>query len=309
MLGYGNEILQKCNGEISFLNAICVFGVSLLQLNSFFIQFNACVWKCVFLRYRIKRISLEEDIRMLKIAICDDNVGYATGLKNQIRALIPGEERVKFREYSRGNDFLFDLSEKREPDVLFLDVQMPDLDGYNIAKKMREQTELTLLVFCSGVAEPTPELFKVDAYRYLLKQYNPQQMRRELREIIDCAVQKKEECYLWGYQRQSHYKIMLEHILYISIAKRGSVIHLINYSYHGENITELNCKLRLSEIYEKIKEAGFEYAHNSYIVNMKYVLRRNSNEIELSDEIILSVSRSKAKTFEKSLCNYCSEMY
>ncbi|MBQ8188779.1 MAG: response regulator transcription factor [Lachnospiraceae bacterium] len=246
---------------------------------------------------------------MLKIAICDDNVSYATGLKNQIRSLIPGKERVKFREYSRGNDFLYDLSEKKEPDVLFLDVQMPDLDGYNIAKKMREQTESLLLVFCSGVAEPTPELFKVDAYRYLLKQYNPQRMRRELREIIDCAVRKKEECHLWGYQRHSYYKIMLEHILYVSIAKRGSIIHLIDYAYDGESIKELNCKLRLTEIYERIKSAGFEYAHNSYIVNMKYVLRRNSTEIELPDKIVLSVSRSKAKTFEKSLCDYCSEIY
>ena len=246
---------------------------------------------------------------MLRIAICDKNVKYTQWLKKQIMEVVPKEKKVKFREYVNGNDFLEDLYVKKEPDILFLDVQMPDMDGYHIAVKLRRYTKYTLLIFCSGAASPAPEFFQLGVYRFLLKQYDTQRMKKELEEILNNAINKKEESYLWGHYRRSYHKIMPRDVLYVSIAKRGSMIHCYNDLMSKENSWEISCKNKLSEIYEKLKSCGFAYAHNSYIVNMRYVVRKNAKEVELIDGTILSVSRSKTKLFEKALAEYCAEYY
>ena len=63
----------------------------------------------------------------------------------------------------------------------------------------------------------------------------------------------------------------------------------------------ISCKMNLDEMYEMLKDYGFEYAHNSYLVNLKYVTRKTTTELELIDGTHLSISRSKENSFTDAL--------
>ena len=71
----------------------------------------------------------------------------------------------------------------------------------------------------------------------------------------------------------------------------------------------MHCKESLGDLYERLAGRGFEYAHNSYIVNLKYVKKLYSEELKLVDGQVLSVSRTKIKNLRKQVTEYFERKY
>lgn len=246
---------------------------------------------------------------MLRIAICDDDQEFLRYLKRKIIGLIADQTELEFFEYRSGKDLLKGLQSEKEMDALFLDVQLPDMDGYMAAREFRQKYNSTVLVFCSGVCAPTPEFFKVTPYRYLLKQYSDGRFENELREVFEYVFRKQEQPFVWGIFEKTMYKLTLDDILYISIAKRGCTIHLMPNSYLGKKTESMSTPLKLAELYPSIRDCGFAYAHNSYVVNMKYIMKRNMVELEMLGEIKLTISRSKVKDFDAAFVKFLASRY
>lgn len=246
---------------------------------------------------------------MFRIAICDDDREFIRYLKEIIVTVIRKDIKIEFWEFHNGKELLRGLYGRKECDILFLDVQLPGMDGYTVAKKFREKYNAAILIFCSGVCLPTPEFFKVTPYRYLLKQYSVKKMENELQEIAAHLYRKKEQPYIWGSFEKNRYRLSLDDILYLSIAKRGCTVHLLPNSSSAHLSTEMACQEKLADLYAIIKDYGFAYAHNSYVVNLKYVTKRNMTELELTDGSILNISRSKGKEFEAEFVRYLASKY
>lgn len=104
--------------------------------------------------------------------------------------------------------------------------------------------------------------------------------------------------------KQYHFKIKLDCILYISIAKRGSKIHIYDFDLPFEHNGVLLSDKKVCELFEELSNSGFAYAHNSYIVNLQYVKIRNREEIELINGEVLSIARSKLPEFRKRVEEY-----
>lgn len=246
---------------------------------------------------------------MLRIAICDDDNTFILYLKQRIKNVLCDGEEVEFYEYHSGAELMCAQFDQAEFDILFLDVQMPEMNGNEVAREFRAKYAATTLVFCSGVCLPTPETFKVTPYRYLLKQFPDQKLENELREIFEYLNRQKNGPYVWGNFKKNRYKLYLDDVSFISIVKRGCSIHLLPESTLYGLSSEMHSENKLSELYEETRGYGFTYAHNSYIVNMKYVVRQTGVEIELADGNILTVSRSRWKDFENDFSKYMASKY
>lgn len=246
---------------------------------------------------------------MYNIIICDDDKKFIQYMKNIILASDINENEVIFHEYCSGEEFLLKLDRNKEYDLLILDMQMKELNGNKTAKLFREEFPTTTLVFCSGVCLPTVESFETTPFRYLLKEYNDSRMMQEMGVIIEQVKDKKEEPFIVGSYHGNVVKVKPDEILYVVIAKRGSHIYVrpnvLKYKFEKNII----CREKVEKLFGILKDYGFAYAHNSYIVNLKYIRSKTLVELELIDGTLLSISRSKEKELRAALAENLGKKY
>ena len=232
---------------------------------------------------------------MYYIAICDDDSNFIKYMESMLLKSGLQGEQVFFFEYNSGEDLIDSINTCGKIDLLILDIQMKKLDGNGTARLFRNQFPSSVMVFCSGVYLPTVESFETTPFRYLLKEYTDQRMIRELKAIVQEVKNKTIEPVVIGTWNYNMIKLKLEEILYISIARNGSNIYINPKIIKYEFENRITSKKKLPELYSILKNYGFEYAHNSYIVNLNHIKRKTTKELELSDGTVLSIARSKEK--------------
>ena len=137
-------------------------------------------------------------------------------------------------------------------------------------------------------------------------------MQAEITEIVSEMKRKKNYPFVMcKYSSgKDQIKVYPESILYIAIRNESSEI----FAYGRLKAKYPNATLRLNQsldALEKIfnQECGFVRAHNSYIVNMEYIIFANPHEIKMIDGTQLSVSRSRSKEFQRIFAEYISAKY
>lgn len=246
---------------------------------------------------------------MFKIAICDDDKNFIDYTKKVLVGAGLNEKEAKFYEYYSGEDFLFDMEDGIELDILILDIQMKGIDGNRVAVEFRKRYANTTLVFCSGIYKPSPETIKVSPFRFILKEYSDERMLNEFREIVEWIKSKRNNPVLCGYDGYNHFQVSSDDIMYISIAKRGSYIHTCLGEMNYKEAKVISCKKKVEDLYEMLKDFDFVYAHNSYIVNLKYIKSRMKEEIQLMNGEILSVSRARTRELRGKMISYLEKKY
>lgn len=79
--------------------------------------------------------------------------------------------------------------------------------------------------------------------------------------------------------------------------------------YCGDSGEKYTSSQKLTEFHEQLKQFGFAYAHNSYIVNLKYVAVVRPTELEFVNGEKLTISRAKAKEFKQAFALSLGQKY
>lgn len=192
-----------------------------------------------------------------------------------------------------------------QPDVVFLDVEMPKLDGMRVAKALMELKNPPLFVFATAYPQFAVEAFRYDAIDYLLKPYDEEQ----LKETID-RIEKK----LSGAKEMEQVKPSGK----LALETDGEIFYLepkeILYIYRDDKVTkvvtiaaEYETKTPLKELESRLLSFGFFRIHKSFLVNLEYVTRltpwfNGAYQLEIEGcKELLSVSRNYIKALRTKL--------
>lgn len=232
------------------------------------------------------------------IAICDDEKDSIREIKE---ILLEGEAEpgeFKISVFPSGAALM--NANVGRYDLLILDMVFPEESGREIAHEYRNRNKDGMFVFCTGKASPVPEDFRLGPYRYMKKEY-PRRLRRDLLETVEEMYRRRIKSRLKVTEGKTTILLHIEDILYLEIAKSGSYIYY--YKKPGELCT-VKVKEKPRELYPNLFAYGFEFAHNSYLVNCHYLHKWNSRELELVNGKCLSVSRAREKKFAEAAMKY-----
>lgn len=224
---------------------------------------------------------------MLRIAICDDEEFWLNEISNRISECL-NLIKVQFyiETFANGENL---ITNGLSYDVVFLDVQMNNINGIEIGEIIRKTNKDLLIVFVSAIIDYAPKGYQVDAFRYLLKV----SLNDELPKAIDDIIRKlniNNQIFKFK-QGTEEIEIPLNNILYFEILNRKLLIHTINY-----DIPVIEINKSLTEVISNIDSSCFVKAQKSYLVNMCYILQIKNYFIYLINGINIKASQKNYKS-------------
>lgn len=230
----------------------------------------------------------------MRIAVCDDENFYRQQALTTIEDISKSLD-VMVDAFADGNQ-LINKFKTLPYDLIILDIEMPDIDGLSLARKLREISENVYIVFLTSHIEFALEGYEVNALRYLTKPVD----RQKLKEILDYISQKQmEEEVLWIKTDEADEKIRLSEILYFEAQNQNVIINTNNNSY----VTRYN----LGDYEKELKAKGFVRIHRSYIAALDKISRLGKGCVHLESDISLPVSRSKEKELKAALLRFADK--
>lgn len=253
---------------------------------------------------------------MYEVAICDDSSMDRELLKRCIRELEEAENII-FHEYDSGKTLLQDM-EKIRFNLIFLDIQMDELDGEKVADEIRKCDSEVVLTFITGYAEPTLHTIKVQPFRFIKKNMSEEEKKKDISESIKRMVEKSQVPVLLGKIGSSRIVLKPDDIVYIEKYKKAVRVHISDAAkkafkkyMDGSQESDIRISDKLENIYHILSKHGFGYPHDSYIINFKYMISCTENEIRLEgfSETTFKVTRSKAVEFNRLKKEYLTAKY
>lgn len=215
------------------------------------------------------------------IAICDDEIAevkYLAMVVNNWARL--NNIIVTISTFNSAESFLFQYADDKSCDILLLDIQMNNMNGVELAKKVRSISETVQIVFITGYPDFIAEGYEVSALHYLMKPVNEQKLFDVLNKA--CRRLNKTEKALFLAVDGQNVRIPVNSIVYAE-----SFAHIVEIMADGDIV---KARISISELETRLGE-GFIRCHRSYIVGVKYIKRITKNEVVLDNGKRIPLSR------------------
>lgn len=240
---------------------------------------------------------------MISVLIADDEAPAREELSYMIGRLMDFEV---IGVASSGSQAVF-LIKELHPQVVFLDIQMPGLNGLEVSKALSSADPKPLVVFVTAYDEYALNAFDVEAVDYLLKPVSDARLlktARRLKELMQPKLAEKIETMLLEHQKEERLKrIPVEKNGRIKLLEPGEIVcffadqgYIIARTRTGDFITNFT----LNELEEKINHNIFFRCHKSYIINLDYIKEiipwtYSSYKLIMNNNDEIPVSRQKSK--------------
>lgn len=220
---------------------------------------------------------------MLKIAICDDEKYYRDRIHILLCEYLEARGLTASADlFSSGKEFLMETDNLVKYDIVFLDINMEEVDGIRTARKIRSYRSETYIVLVTAFMNYALEGYKVGAVRYIMKDALDVQME----ECMDAIIRKMQLREVTFAFVEGEKTLYTDNILYVESRK-----HKCIFSYMEKELVTYQMYGKLDEIEAELSGYGFLRIHKSFLVNMKHVRRISNYKAVLDSGEELSVPR------------------
>ena len=218
----------------------------------------------------------------MRIAICDDFPQFTREFRNKIEDICAKRDWPLDCLIFTSSKGILD-SDLSDTQVVFLDIDMPELNGLEVAKVLRVKYPNIILIFVTAFIEYAPAGYHVAAFRYLLKQRIDSDLTAVMDDIRDKLGSSSEM--LTIRQKDGTRDIPLNDILYLEgTPNRMVLFHLLNVSQ------PLEAAGKLADYESNLAGKGFLRLQKSFIANMAHISKISSYQVTLRNGAVIKAS-------------------
>lgn len=241
---------------------------------------------------------------MVNIAICDDEKYFREKIKEYIEKYMK-KMGIDFHIdlFSDGSELLKMGSDISSYTMIFLDINMDEIDGIDTARKIREYNLEVYIIFVTAYIKYSLEGYKVNAIRYILK--DSEGLENSLVECMDALFYKmKNEVKTMIFDfNEGKKKVLLEKILYIE-----SHLHKLIFYINEDKLNEYTILMTLNAMENQMKDLGFIRIHQSYLVNLKHIKKIKNYVAYLNNGKELSIAKPRYNDVKDAYVEYKGEL-
>lgn len=225
---------------------------------------------------------------MIRIAVCDDQEMACQKIRDMI--LHGEEDRYEVDLFLSGKAL---LDRKGKYEILFLDIDMPGMNGIETAKEIRREDKKVKIIYITNYAGFAGYAFGVHAFGYLLKPVREEEIKRQLNEALEYMEKEAHRSWMELFTTKGKIRIPVDEIYYFEYASRKLLVHTAEGTYYQ--------KEKISECLERMRPYGFAMPHKSFVVNLDQVKSIRGYDIWMMDGNRIPLSQKKSRGFREEL--------
>ncbi len=227
-----------------------------------------------------------------RVVICDDSKAFCGLLAEKIRESEEFCQNLFFIEEVYSAEELLEI--QTEYDLLFLDIHLPGMEGYEVAKIINRKQKKPKIVIVTSEYETIQEAFKVGAFRFLKKPFYD----RELQEVLLALSKEKRQLHrLQVTSNGIHYDVTCKDIVFMTSKKTYTMVFLINN--HIVTISR-----SLTKVLEDIDYREFVEPIRGTAVNLYHVKQIKDDYLIMMNDQKIRISTRKRKSIKEAFLKY-----
>ena len=237
---------------------------------------------------------------MITIAVCDDEKYYRDQIHSLLLTYLEAHNlSASVDIFSSGKEFLADRENLVKYDIVFLDINMKEIDGIQTAMEMRKFESETCIVLVTAFLNYALEGYKVGAVRYIMKDALEVQMA----ECMDAIFRKMQIRQVTFPFVEGEKTLYTDNIVYIESQR-----HKCIFLYMGKEAATYQIYEKLDKLEEMLSGYGFLRIHKSFLVNMKHVRKVSNYLVTLDSGEELPVPRLRFHKAKEEFAAYKGAM-
>ena len=237
----------------------------------------------------------------INFVVCDDEELILDAVYSRVLTIFKRSGLIatglRFRSSVQLKNYALKKEWRIEPDIIFLDIDMPELNGIELGKIIKNNLPKTEIIFVSNRYEKVFDTFNIHPFGFVRKNNFSADMTNTLKAYINAHVSAENYFVIQQDNKSVTRKLPINDMVFIESMKSHQIIHMAN----GE---EIDVKMTMDDLEAGLAEHNVLRTHKSYLVNLKYITRIETTGIELSNGTTVGVSRRKIGEIKTALLKY-----
>lgn len=237
---------------------------------------------------------------MIRIAICDDEKIFLDFIHIKIRTMLNKfAEQYQLDVFNNGTELLENCI-KYGYDLIFLDIDMPELSGFDVSEHLKKNKIFTTLIFISGRDNFVFQSIKYRPFRFIRKTHIELELREAIIDFFNSYVAKKN---LYTFLCKDYsLTVSIPSITYFESYDHDLIMHMENNTTYN-----LNRQYNLSDFEQQFMHNGFIRVHKSFLVNYRHITLIKNTDIIMKNQDVIPSSKQRLSAVKSLFAKYMLE--
>lgn len=230
---------------------------------------------------------------MMKTCVVEDDAATAETIESFIKKYYEQNGTpVSVTCFSNACDFLNGYDETF--DVVFMDIEMPKLNGMEAVRELRKKDENVTIIFVTNLAQYAVSGYEVSAFDFIVKPITYGSFAMKLRRLTQ-YLSSKRKCEICVSTRHGKVLIKADDIKYVEIMRHAITYHTVNGDYAGSGT--------LKNVMNELEGLTFALCNRCYLVNLQFVTQIAENDVCVGGDM-LQIAAPRRKEFIRRFNEY-----
>lgn len=237
---------------------------------------------------------------MIRIAICDDEKYMIDKVWNYVKPTLDMHHINYTCDFFTDSSSLISSNNKNTFDVVFLDILIPEVSGFEAAAMLREQSPKSYIIFITSNEESVYDSFDYQPFQFIKKDKD-EILSNRINHVVESLLThlKQNKTITLNLSFSESRTIALSDIIAVKSER--------NYiEYYLSDSEVIRIRGRINDAEKELSDMDFIRIHNRWIINMRHILSidYSNNEVHLSASNIIPLSRNKKATLQDNYLKY-----
>lgn len=220
-------------------------------------------------------------------AICDDEAVSLDLVASSLEACFKQNGmKLVLDRFTSPTEFFKSAQQGKAYQVVFLDIDMPEINGIELGVNLRTLHENTTIIYISNCVEQVFDAFRARPFGFVRKS----SFLKDIQSVVKLyaeSIRNESKRRLEIKTAQGLTQVPISEILYIECSKD------YQFFYLTQDRPPLKCRLSMNQLEESLADDGFLRIHQGYIVNYTFIKRIDNEYVELNNGTKVPMSRRK----------------